>query len=134
MSASELRLVLTVADFDAALALFRDALGLPEVEAWEAQGGRIAILGAGRATVELVDEAQAAAIDEIEVGRRVAGPVRIAFEVENSGEAAERLVAAGAELVAGPVETPWQDLNVRLSVPGGIQLTLFSPLGDQGLE
>ena len=130
MSASELRLVLTVEDVDGALALFREALGLPEVEAWESQGGRIAILGAGRATLELVDEAQAAAIDEIEVGRRVAGPVRVAFEVENSGEAAERLVAAGAELVAGPVETPWQDLNVRLSVPGGIQLTLFSPLGD----
>jgi catechol 2,3-dioxygenase-like lactoylglutathione lyase family enzyme len=130
VSASELRLVLTVEDVDGALALFREALGLPEVEAWESQGGRIAILGAGRATLELVDEAQAAAIDEIEVGRRVAGPVRVAFEVENSGEAAERLVAAGAELVAGPVETPWQDLNVRLSVPGGIQLTLFSPLGD----
>ena len=130
MSASELRLVLTVEDFDAALALFRDALGLPEVEAWEAQGGRIAILGAGRAALELVDEAQAEAIDRIEVGRRVAGPVRVAFEVANSAAVAERLVGAGAELVAGPVETPWRDLNVRLAVPGGIQLTLFSPLGD----
>ena len=31
----ELRLVLTVSDFDAAVALYRDALGLPELEAWE---------------------------------------------------------------------------------------------------
>jgi lactoylglutathione lyase len=127
VSASELRLVLTVEDFDAALALFRDALGLEEVDAWEAQAGRIAILGAGRATLELVDEAQARAIDEIEVGRRVAGPVRIAFEVDDSAAVADRLVAAGAERVAGPVETPWHDLNVRLELRGGIQLTLFSP-------
>lgn len=125
---SELRLVLTVDDFDAALALFRDALGLQEVEAWESQGGRIALLGAGRATLELVDAVQAAAIDEIEVGRRVAGPVRIAFEVDDSGVVAGRLVAAGAELVAGPVETPWRDVNVRLSGPAGVQLTLFSRL------
>ena len=128
MGVAELRLVLTVEDFDAALALFRDALGLEEVEAWESQGGRIAILGAGRATLELVDEAQAEAIDEIEVGRRVAGPVRVAFEVADSAGLAERLVDAGAELLGGPVETPWRDLNVRLSIPGGPQLTLFSPL------
>ena len=42
---------------------------------------RIAILDAGRATLEIVNEAQAAAIDQIEVGSRVAGPVRIAFDV-----------------------------------------------------
>jgi catechol 2,3-dioxygenase-like lactoylglutathione lyase family enzyme len=50
----ELRLVLTVEDFDEALALYRDALGLEEREAWEAHGGRIAILAAGAATLELV--------------------------------------------------------------------------------
>jgi lactoylglutathione lyase len=126
----ELRLVLTVEDFDAALAFYRDALGLEEVAAWEAQEGRIVLLGAGQATLELVDEAQAAAIDEIEVGRRVAGPVRIAFEVPDSAAAAERLAAAGAEQLAEPVETPWRDRNVRLRAPDGMQLTLFTPLGD----
>jgi catechol 2,3-dioxygenase-like lactoylglutathione lyase family enzyme len=34
----ELRLVLTISDFDAAMALYRDALGLEEVEAWEREG------------------------------------------------------------------------------------------------
>jgi predicted enzyme related to lactoylglutathione lyase len=56
----------------------------------------------------------------------VAGPVRIAFAVDDSAAAAERLVEAGAELVAGPVETPWGDVNVRLAPPDGPQLTLFS--------
>ena len=125
----ELRLVLTVEDFDAAVAFYRDALGLDEQDAWQAEeGGHIAILRAGAATLELVDEAQAAAIDEIEVGRRVAGPVRVAFEVDDSAAAAERLSGAGGEVLGGPVETPWRDRNVRVQAPDGMQLTLFSPL------
>jgi lactoylglutathione lyase len=125
----ELRLVLTVADFEGALALYRDALGLEELPAWADQEGRVAILDAGRATLELVDEGQAEAIDRIEVGRRVAGPVRVAFQVEDSDATASRLVAAGAELVAGPITTPWNDRNVRLNAPDGTQLTLFTTLG-----
>jgi lactoylglutathione lyase len=85
------------------------------------------ILHAGRATLELVDEAQARAIDEIEVGSRVAGPVRVAFEVDDSESTAARLVGAGAEQLAEPVVTPWQDRNVRLVAPDGMQLTLFTP-------
>jgi lactoylglutathione lyase len=123
----QLRLVLTVDDFDAALALYRDALGLPEWDAWQSEGeARIAILDAGRATLELVNEAQAAEIDRIEVGERVAGPVRIAFEVDDSEAVARRLVAAGAEQLAEPVTTPWNDRNVRLRACDGMQLTLFT--------
>jgi catechol 2,3-dioxygenase-like lactoylglutathione lyase family enzyme len=121
----ELRLVLTVDDFDAAVALYRDALGMPELPVYASEGGRIALLDAGRATLELIDEAQAAAIDEIEVGRRVAGPVRIALQVADSAGMADRL---GLERIAGPTETPWRDLNVRLAGPAGVQLTLFQPL------
>jgi lactoylglutathione lyase len=125
----ELRLVLTVEDFDAAVAFYRDALGLEPLDAWEAEeGGRIVILAAGNATLELVDEGQARAIDMIEVGQRVAGPVRIAFEVADSAASAERLREAGAELLGGPAETPWKDLNVRLRAPDGMQLTLFTVL------
>jgi lactoylglutathione lyase len=123
----ELRLVLTVDDFDEALAFYRDALGLPELAAWESTGdARIRLLDAGRATLELVNEAQAAAIDEIEVGERVAGPVRVAFEVDDSTALAARLVAAGAEQLAEPVLTPWNDRNIRLRAPDGLQLTLFT--------
>jgi len=123
----ELRLVLTVDDFDEALAFYRDALGLPELAAWESTGeARIRLLDAGHATLELVNEAQAAAIDEIEVGERVAGPVRVAFEVDDSTALAARLVAAGAEQLAEPVLTPWNDRNVRLRAPDGLQLTLFT--------
>jgi lactoylglutathione lyase len=126
----ELRLVLTVDDFEAALAFYRDALGLPELAAWPTEGdARIILLDGGRATLELVNEAQAAAIDEVEVGRRAAGPVRLAFEVDDSEAVAATLVAAGAEQLAEPVTTPWKDRNVRLRAPDGMQLTLFTVVG-----
>ncbi len=125
---TELRLVLTVPDFEAALRLYRDALGLEALEAWEEDGAHIAILEAGRATLELVDERQAEAIDRIEVGKRVAGPIRVAFEVTNSERTAERLATAGAETLGAPVTTPWNDRNVRLRLPDGMQLTLFTGL------
>jgi lactoylglutathione lyase len=122
----QLRLVLTVSDFDPALRFYRDALGLDVEAVWSSEGGHVVLLSAGRATLELVDEAHAAEIDRIEVGRRVAGPVRVAFEVEDSEALATRLTESGAALVGGPVTTPWNDRNVRLEAPDGTQLTLFT--------
>jgi methylmalonyl-CoA/ethylmalonyl-CoA epimerase len=123
----ELRIALTVENFDEALAFYRDTLGLEELELWEAPGSRAVLLSAGRATLELFDEGQAAMVDEIEVGRRVAGTVRFALEVENSAATADVLEAAGATRLGGPIETPWHDVNVRLEAPDGMQLTLFTP-------
>jgi catechol 2,3-dioxygenase-like lactoylglutathione lyase family enzyme len=121
----EVRVSLTVDDFDAALTFYRDVLGLPEEQAY-ADSGRVSILGAGRATIEIIDAQHAAEVDEIEVGRRVAGPVRLALRVEDSAATAQRLADAGATIVGGPVVTPWNDRNVRLDPPEGVQLTLFT--------
>jgi catechol 2,3-dioxygenase-like lactoylglutathione lyase family enzyme len=124
---TELRVALTVADFDAAVAFYRDALGLDQMADWSTENGRVVVLEAGRATLELFDEAQAAYVDELEAGRRVSGPVRLALEVSSSDEAAHRLVAAGAREVAAPMRTPWGDRIARVQAPDGMQLTLFSP-------
>jgi len=124
----EVRVSLTVDDFDAALTFYRDVLGLPEEQAY-ADSGRVSILAAGRATIEIIDAQHAAEVDEIEVGRRVAGPVRLALRVDDSAATAQRLADAGATIVGGPVVTPWNDRNVRLDPPAGVQLTLFTVLG-----
>jgi methylmalonyl-CoA/ethylmalonyl-CoA epimerase len=116
-----------VADFDRALAVYRDGLGLTELADWSSEQGRVVLLDAGRATLELFDEPQAEMVDAIEVGRRVSGTVRLALRVVNGAETAGRLVAAGAEQVAAPVTTPWGDRNIRVQAPGGMQLTLFTP-------
>jgi catechol 2,3-dioxygenase-like lactoylglutathione lyase family enzyme len=126
----ELRLVVTTPDYDQALRFYRDVLGLPERAAYASPGGRVTILEAGRATLELADPPHAAYIDDVEVGRRVAGHIRVAFEVGDAAEATSRLAEAGATVIADPVPTPWQSLNARLEGPADLQLTLFSDLDD----
>lgn len=123
---TELRIALTVDDFDAAVALYRDALGLPQLEDWSSDQGRVLLLDAGRATLELFDGAQAAMVDDVEVGRRVSGPVRFALRVGDAEATAAALVRAGATEVAPAAVTPWGDRNARVAAPDGMQLTLFS--------
>jgi predicted enzyme related to lactoylglutathione lyase len=130
MPVRQLRLVVLADDFDAALAFYRDVLGMPEAEAVSSPGGRIAILDAGRATLELCNTAQVELIDRLEVGRRVSPKFRLALEVTDADGTTTRAVESGAELVAEPTRTPWNSLNSRLETPGGIQLTLFEELGE----
>ena len=130
----ELRLALTVTDYDQAVAFYRDRLGLPVLESFEGPEGAGVVLDAGRATLELLSVRQAELVDRVEVGSRVAGPVRVALEVADSGQTARRLVDGGAEALAEPVVTPWRHRNVRVRAPGGLQLTLFTVLDDAAPE
>ena len=126
----EMRLVVTADDYEEAVRFYRDALGMPERASFSSPNGRVVILEAGRATLEIADPRHADYIDEVEVGRRVAGHIRVAFEVTDSAATTELLVDAGATLVAPPTETPWRSLNARLEAPAGLQLTLFTELSD----
>lgn len=125
----QLRLVVTADDYDEAMRFYRDTLGLTEEAAFSGEGGHVVILAAGRATLEIADRAHAEYVDRVEVGRRVAGHVRVAFEVADAAEATERLAGAGARVLADPTRTPWDSLNSRLEAPAGLQLTLFEELG-----
>jgi predicted enzyme related to lactoylglutathione lyase len=129
----QLRLVVETEDFEATVAFFKDALGLSE-EFFVASedGALVTALQAGRATLEIVNPAQRLLIDDLEVGREVSRSVRVAFEVDDAASATDRLVEAGAELIAAPTETPWRSLNSRLEAPAGLQITLFEDLDDQG--
>ena len=128
----ELRVVVTAPDYDAALSFYRDTLGMAELGAFTSPGARVTILDAGRATLELADPPHADYVDQVEVGRRVAGQIRIALQVADAAAATDRAVAAGAELIAPPTETPWRSLNSRLNGPAGLQLTLFEELDASG--
>ncbi|WP_353828088.1 VOC family protein [Agromyces sp. SYSU T0242] len=125
----QLRLVVEAEDFEAALAFFRDALGMPEQEAYSGDdGAEVRILDAGRATLELSNPAQVRFIDRVETDGGRSDRIRVALEVDDAPAVADDLVAAGAELEASARETPWRSVNARLRAPAGLQLTLFQEL------
>ncbi|WP_022888609.1 VOC family protein [Agromyces italicus] len=122
----QLRLVVEAEDWEAAVAFYRDALGLTEEEAYDGDdGARVMILDAGRATLELSNPAQVRLIDRVETDGVQSPHLRVAFEVDDTAGVTDELVEAGAELLATPRETPWRSINSRLAGPAGLQLTVF---------
>ena len=124
MTVKSFRVALTTDDFDRAVSFYRDGLGLDAGDLWTDNGSG-QIFFAGTAALEIFDEDYAAGVDQIEAGERVSGQIRFAFEVEDLHVVMERALQYGATLVHEPVLTPWQDLNVRLRSPEGLQITLF---------
>ena len=124
MTIHSFRVALTVNDFDRVAAFYRDGLGLDPQALWT-DNGRGQLFGAGTASLEIFDPVYAVGVDQIEVGERVSGQIRFAFEVADVRAALARALHYGATLVHEPVLTPWGDLNVRLRSPDGLQITLF---------
>ena len=130
----QLRVALTTHDYERLVKFYCEGLGIEPAAIWNNDGGRALMLDMGNATLEIFDETQAEAIDRIEAGQRLSGPVRFALQVPDLKAAMERLLAHGATLVHPPVLTPWGDTNARLQDPDGMQVTLFqtSDRNEQG--
>jgi len=128
MTVVEFRVALTTEDWERAVAFYRDGLGLDPGDMWT-DGGRGQMFRAGRASLEIFDPAYAGTVDQLEVGERVSGQIRFAFQVPDVHAAMERALQYGATLVHGSVLTPWNDLNVRLRSPEGLQVTLYQVQG-----
>ena len=80
-------------------------MDLRVVKEWDEPPGKGVIFSAGAATIEVIDRPQAEHIDEVEVGERVSGPVRLALGVADVEDAATYLRSGGAQAVGGPVPT-----------------------------
>ncbi len=121
----ELRVTMTTGDYERLVKFYCEGLGIQPAEDYSDDVGKALLLDMGRATLELIDEAQAQSIDRIEAGQRVSGQIRFAIRVPELQAAMDKMLAHGARLVHQPVITPWGDHNVRLQDPDGMQITLF---------
>ncbi len=70
----ELRVALTVRDYERALQFYCEGLGLEPAAIWNNDGGRALMLELGNATLEIFDERQAEVIDDLEAEQRISGP------------------------------------------------------------
>jgi catechol 2,3-dioxygenase-like lactoylglutathione lyase family enzyme len=122
----EVRITLTVASFEEVVQFYHDGLRLAVIEQWQTAEGRGMILARGpHTTLELFDAAQATLVDRLEVGRRVSGPVRLAFQVPDVEAEVLALQQAGAKVLSHPTHMPWGDRNARIETPDGMQVTLY---------
>src|SRR5258705_13242746 len=65
---TELRVALTVEDFDRAVAFYRDALGLEQIADWSSATGKVVVLEAGGGTLGVFDHAPAETGGAMEAG------------------------------------------------------------------
>lgn len=121
----ELRVALTVDDFEAAVEFYRRVLGVELSAHWTEPAGNVGVFTLPRATLEILDEAAAAGVDEAEVGRRVSGPVRLALRVEDAAATHSAAIEAGGRLMGDLRRASWGDRVGRVESPQGMQLTLF---------
>src|SRR5262252_7370514 len=105
----QLRVAITTSDYQRLVKFYCDGLGIEPAAIWNNDGGNALMLELGKATLEVFDEAQAEVIDQLEVGQRVSGAIRLALQVPDVQSAMERLLSKGATLVHPPVLTPWGD-------------------------
>jgi lactoylglutathione lyase len=125
----QLRVALTTTDYQRMMNFYQDALGLEPAELWTTETSHGSLFWMGKASLEIFDEEHAAVVDEIEVGRRMAGTIRFALQVPDVYAAIERVAAKGAKVIHPPKLTPWGDLNARIEDPDGMQVTLFQSTG-----
>lgn len=127
-AAQELRMVVTVDDFDQAVHFYRDVVGLAVDSEWDRETGKGILFDAGKATLEVFDRKQKESSDMLEAGRVVSGDVRLSLRVEDVDSKFHELVVEGAPLLAHPLDAPWGHRVARLQTPHGMQLTLFSEI------
>ena len=126
MNDPEIRIAITVDNFDTAVEFYTHGLGLKFGDKWQNDGNG-QLLWAGKAGVEIFDQEYAAGIDQIETGKQTSGKIRLALEVDDIKESLKNAIEHGAILVHEAVQTPWGDLNARIQAPDGMQITLFQP-------
>ena len=125
MKVKELRIILTVDNLDEVIKFYQQTVGLEVSKEWHEPTGNGIILTAGLASLELIDKKHADTIDEIEVGKRVAGAVRIALNIgDKIEEVGKTLEMSGAIKIADVKQAPWSKVQ-RMQDPGGMQFTLF---------
>lgn len=122
----ELRVALTVDDFDSAVEFYSSVLGLELAAQWDQPRGKGGVFVVPTATLEILDREMAVGVDEFEVGKRVSGQVRLALGVADTDASVGVAESAGAVTLGATKVAPWGDSVARVETPDGMQLTLFS--------
>jgi predicted enzyme related to lactoylglutathione lyase len=120
MTVEKLTFVITTPNFEAALAFYRDLIGLRVLEEWSDFGHGAVLEALEGAAVELIDTPEAATPAPRE---RTAF---IGLQVTDVDEIHARLVAAGASVNAPPTAKPWGGRGFTAFDPDGLPVNVYT--------
>lgn len=116
-------------DYEASIAFYGNALGLPVVERWErGPDDRGTLFAAACGVVEVLARPRRWDPSSPWDVRPPQGVVLV-VEVADADGLHRQLVARGVAVEEGPTDQPWGHRSVRLRDPDGLQLYLFTPAG-----
>lgn len=116
----EFRFVFTAKDYQAAVAFYRDGLGLPVHHDWDyGPDDKGTVFFAGPALIEIFSHVS---------GKPYVKPegVSMSIQVEDADKAFDQALAKGLTVVEVPTTFPWGQRIVRLLDPDGILVSLYA--------
>ena len=122
--------ILFVADLERSVAFYRDVLGLP----FKLQGDGYVEFATQGAKFGLYDRNRLGELTGQGTGRPVEPGGEVVFLVGDVDAEAERLRAAGATILSGPVDRPWGHRTLHVEDPDGFVVELAVEIPRQPSE
>jgi lactoylglutathione lyase len=122
--------ILFVADLERSVAFYRDVIGLP----FKLQGDGYVEFATQGARFGLYDRNRLGELTGQATGRPVEPGGEVVFLVEDVDAEAERLRAAGATILKGPLDRPWGHRTLHVGDPDGFVVELAAEIPRQPSE
>jgi lactoylglutathione lyase len=122
--------ILFVADLERSVAFYRDVIGVP----FKLEGDGYVEFATQGARFGLYDRNRLEELTGQGTGRPVEPGGEVVFLVEDVDAEAERLRAAGATILKGPVDRPWGHRTLHVADPDGFVVELAVEIPRQPSE
>jgi catechol 2,3-dioxygenase-like lactoylglutathione lyase family enzyme len=116
-----MRVLVGTRNYATSTAFYRDLLGFPVHEEWDAPDGRGALFSGGGGGIEVVE-------DSPHHPAETPRGVRVAIEVADVDDLHARLAAAGVTATDPLGNRPWGHRSFAIEDPSGLPLTFFQVL------
>lgn len=118
---TQFRFLFTSNRYEETVSFSTETMGLPVVRSWDDSGRGTIIAATGDSQIEIFEGETAPLLDN----------VALAWEVVEVASLHTDLLDAGVSFDGPPVVQPWGHLNCTLEAPHGLNITLFSVVGDE---
>jgi catechol 2,3-dioxygenase-like lactoylglutathione lyase family enzyme len=118
---AQFRFLFTSDTYEETVAFYTESMGLSVVHSWTDHGRGTIVATTGDSQIEIFE---GETCDPL-------GNVALAWEVVDITALYADLVAAGVSFDGPPVVQPWGHLNCTLEAPHGLNITLFTVVGEE---